>query len=45
MYRYGLEIKVNDQEVSREGFEKDYYVLSCKINSILRKEDEEEYLQ
>jgi len=41
MPRYGLEVKLNNQVLSRAGFEKDYNVLSCIVDSLMRNENEE----
>jgi hypothetical protein len=41
MIKYGFEIKLNDEKLTRAGFDTDYYVISCMLDSMMRKDDDE----
>jgi hypothetical protein len=42
MNRYGFEIKLNDKKLCRAGLESDFYIISCMLGSIRRKNENTE---
>ncbi len=42
MNKYGFEIKLNNKKLCRAGLDTDHYVISCILNSMMRKNDEKE---
>ncbi len=42
MKKHGFEIKINDETICRAGLDVAYYVVSCNLVSMMRKNDEQE---